>query len=89
MSEPLHVTVREEARERESFFRDDAEDSELAERQLQIVAVCNTVDDLVMLVNRLRRGLQRASPHDRLPAQALDYLNRNNLQGSPLREGGQ
>ena len=86
MSEPLHVTVREEARERESFFRDDAEDSELAERQLQIVAVCNTVDDLVMLVNRLRRGLQRASPHDRLPAQALDYLNRNNLQGSPLRD---
>lgn len=89
MSEPLHVTVREEARERESFFRDDAEDSELADRELQIISLCNTVDDLVTLVNRMRQRLHIVAPLDKTSAQALDYLNRKNLQGSPLREGGQ
>lgn len=29
------------------------------------------------------------APLDKTSAQALDYLNRNDLQGSPLREGGQ
>ena len=43
--------------------------------------------DLAMLVARLARKLRKAAPADELPAQALDYLNRNGLKGSPLREG--
>ena len=46
------------------------------------------VGDLVMLVARLARKLLKATPADELPAQALDYLNRNGLKGSPLREVG-
>ena len=84
MSEPLHVTVRNRAYP--LYEATDAEHAELAAFARDAAVVCGTVDDLVMLVNRLRRGLQRASPHDGLPAQALDYLNRNNLQGSPLRD---
>lgn len=45
------------------------------------------VGDLAMLVARLARKLRKAAPADELPAQALDYLNRNGLKGSPLREG--
>jgi len=44
------------------------------------------VGDLAMLVARLSRKLRKATPADDLPAQALDYLNRNGLTGSPLRE---
>ena len=46
------------------------------------------VGDLAMLVARLARKLLKATPADELPAQALDYLNRNGLKGSPLREVG-
>ena len=46
------------------------------------------VGDLAMLVARLARKLRKAAPADGLPAQALDYLNRNGLKGSPLREVG-
>ena len=46
------------------------------------------VGDLAMLVARLARKLRKASPADELPTQALDYLNRNGLNGSPLREVG-
>ena len=46
------------------------------------------VGDLAMLVARLARKLRKATPADELPAQALDYLNRNGLTGSPLREVG-
>ena len=45
-------------------------------------------DNLVALVLRLARALRKAAPADELPAQALDYLNRNGLKGSPLREVG-
>ncbi len=46
------------------------------------------VGDLAMLVARLARKLRKATPADELPAQALDYLNRNGLKGSPLRKVG-
>lgn len=39
--------------------------------------------------NRMRQRLHIVAPLDKTSAQALDYLNRNDLQGSPLREGGQ
>ena len=44
--------------------------------------------DLAMLVARLARKLRKAAPADELPVQALDYLNRNGLKGSPLRKVG-
>lgn len=42
-------------------------------------------DDLAALVQRLARALRKAAPDNDLPATALDYLRRKNLQGSPLR----
>ena len=88
MSEPLHVAIREEARFSEDQYRAMG-DSELADRELKIIALCNTVDDLVTLVNRMCRRIQKVSPNDDVVAQAVDYIKRKNLQGSPLREGGQ
>jgi len=43
------------------------------------------VDDLAALVKRLVQALRKAAPNHVLPAQALDYLKRQGLQGSPLR----
>jgi hypothetical protein len=46
------------------------------------------VDDLAALVGRLAWSLKNAKPDSDLPAQALDYLKRMRVQGSPLREAG-
>lgn len=43
------------------------------------------VKDLAMLVRRLARALAKADPSNALPHQAVDYLQRKGLQGSPLR----
>lgn len=42
--------------------------------------------DLAMLTKRLAQALRKAAPDNELPAQALDYLRREGLTGSPLRE---
>ena len=42
-------------------------------------------DDLAMLVTRLARSLRKAEPNNELTAQALDYLKRSGLEGSPFR----
>lgn len=44
------------------------------------------VEDLRMLVGKLVRALLKAAPDHALPAQAMDYLERKGLQGSPLRD---
>ncbi len=44
------------------------------------------VGDLAMLVAQLVRALRKAAPEHDLPARALDYLQREGLCGSPLRE---
>lgn len=46
------------------------------------------VDELTMLVRRLSHSLKSASANSELPAQAMDYLHRNGLQGSVLRGAG-
>lgn len=38
-------------------------------------------------VRRLARSLRKAAPDHDLPSKALDYLARNGLQCSPLRDG--
>lgn len=43
------------------------------------------VMELAMLVKKLSLALRKASPEATLPSRALDYLQRNNLMGSPLR----
>lgn len=43
-------------------------------------------DDLAALVKQLVQALRKAAPDHDLPTRALDYLKRNNLQGSPLRQ---
>jgi len=50
------------------------------ERNTRLVA------DLAMLVRQLAVALRRATPGDKLADKAVDYLVRNNLQGSALRE---
>ena len=42
--------------------------------------------DLSALVVRLARALREVAPDHDLPEKALDYLQRNGLCGSPLRE---
>jgi hypothetical protein len=44
------------------------------------------VVDLAMLVAKLARALRKAAPEHDLPARAMDYLQREGLCGSPLRE---
>lgn len=43
-------------------------------------------DNLAKLVARLAHALRKAAPDNDLPAKALDYLQREGLIGSPLRE---
>jgi len=43
------------------------------------------VNDLAMLTRRLVYALRKANPGHALSNQAMDYLTRHNLQGSPLR----
>lgn len=44
------------------------------------------VENLTQLVLRLSQSLRKAEPTHDLPAKALDYLQREGLCGSPLRE---
>lgn len=44
------------------------------------------VGNLVMLVAQLVRALRKAAPEHELSARAMDYLQREGLCGSPLRE---
>lgn len=43
-------------------------------------------ENLAKLVKRLVHALRKAAPEHDLPAKALDYLQREGLVGSPLRE---
>jgi hypothetical protein len=57
---------------------------------LQIIADIErknrTLDDCAALVGRLVRAIRKAAPDNDLAGQAMDYLNRNCLAGSPLRK---
>ena len=44
-----------------------------------------SVDELAALVRRLAQSLRKAAPGNELPDQAVDYLKRTGLQGSPIR----
>lgn len=46
------------------------------------------LDDLAALVKQLVHALRKAAPAHGLPSQAMDYLHRHSLQGSPLRDDG-
>lgn len=43
-------------------------------------------EDMVMLIRRLCRVVARHDANNTVRAQALDYLHRKGLGGSPLRE---
>ncbi len=43
------------------------------------------VEDLAMLVRQLVQLANKQSPNNALAARAADYLQRNGLDGSPLR----
>jgi hypothetical protein len=47
------------------------------------------VANLAMMVKLLCRALLKAVPSHLLPLKYMDFLTRNNLQGSPLREGAE
>lgn len=44
--------------------------------------------DLAMLTKRLAQALRKAAPDNELPAQALDYMSRARIDGSPYRKVG-
>lgn len=44
------------------------------------------IEDLAMLIRRLCRVVARHDANNTVRAQALDYLHRKGLGGSPLRE---
>lgn len=62
--------------------------AEKAEAQLAAISSKEgaIVDDLAMLVRRLVHALHKSKPDSTLAKQAVDYLRRKGLQGSPLRE---
>ncbi len=75
---------------------EQAQGSELSERLGVVHEVCDGTcfeavkaekerDELAMLVRKLATSLRKAAPDHSLPARAIDYLKRHNLQGSILR----
>lgn len=44
--------------------------------------------ELAMLTKRLAHALRKAAPDNELPAQALDYMSRTRIDGSPYRKVG-
>jgi hypothetical protein len=48
----------------------------------------NTMGDLAMLTKRLAQALRKAAPDNELPAQALGYMTRTRIDGSPYRKVG-
>lgn len=48
----------------------------------------NKVDDLAALVRRLAHSLDKPNGNTLLARQAVDYLRRHGLEGSPLRDQG-
>lgn len=57
----------------------------LAQRTGEVRELAVVVDDLAALIKRFVRRLRNAAPGNDLPEQALDYLARKGLQGSPMR----
>jgi len=47
-----------------------------------------TIGDLATLVSRLAHAMRKAAPEHELPGLAMEYLRRNGLCGSPLRDSG-
>lgn len=47
-----------------------------------------SINNLIMLVVRLARALDKSSPGNEISEKAMDYLHRNSLGGSVLREQG-
>ena len=48
----------------------------------------SAMGDLAMLTKRLAQALRKAAPDNELPAQALDYMRRTRIDGSPYRKVG-
>ena len=61
-------------------------DKAIADAEQRIRATHGAADELAMLVRRLARALQKASPDSDLPKTAMDYLSIAGLAGSPMRE---
>jgi hypothetical protein len=59
------------------YCKENAEEKDISDK---------IVDDLSQLVSRLVQALRKASPDNDLSEKAMDYLKRNDLLGSPLRE---
>jgi hypothetical protein len=73
-------------------FRNFAAAVIAADRATAPVSVAEPVaamDDMRMLIERLAHSLRKAAPGNDLSDQAMDYLKRMGLVGSPLRNGDQ
>jgi hypothetical protein len=56
-----------------------------AQRAGEVRELAGVVDDLSAMTKKLVHRLGKAAPNDDLAAQAMDYLKRKHLQGSPMR----
>lgn len=59
---------------------------EIAELRTQLDRDNQVIRDLAALAARLATQLRKANPDSSLPDLTVDYLRRNGLAGSPLRE---
>lgn len=64
----------------------DPECSSCERAQKDYAKLERVTEDLAALVRRLAHSLRKAAPGNDLPEKALDYLRREALQGSPLRD---
>lgn len=69
--------------ENDGYVTDERAAEMVAEETAELRA---QLDEMAMLIRRLVHSLRIAKPDSELPAQALDYLSRKGLQGTPLRE---
>lgn len=76
------VEQKQEAEQRATRF-----EAALRDHQALTQKWAGERQELAMLVKQLVSHLRRAAPDDALATQAMDYLKRKELLGSPLREG--
>lgn len=85
MTAPAHEKLREDARFNAAMF-DNREDRELEAYEMRIIAACNTIDDLATCCKQLIYALKRTDSKSDAGDRAMNFLQRHNLIGSPLRD---
>jgi hypothetical protein len=88
--ERVNADLKDEVAKRKGESGSDSEtiyrlSCNLAQRTGEVRELAGVVDDLCAMTKRFVQRLRKAKPADTLPDQALGYLKRKGLQGSPMR----